>query len=509
MSDDLLPQEVYDLVIIGTGAGGGTLAYALRNSGMRILLVERGDFLPQEPENWDPKAVFGERKYRTSETWRNAANGKLFQPGEYHFVGGKTKLYGAVLMRLRAEDFEATEHAEGWSPAWPIRYEDLEPYYSRAEEIYRVHGSTADDPTAPPRSSPYPFPPLPQDAYITDLSDKLRQQGVHPFSLPIGIDLQEGGRCIYCSTCDSYPCRVLAKRDADVACVRPALESADVQLLTRTYVHRLLTDQSGTQIIAADAERHGKKLEIRGRIFVTACGAVGSAALLLRSRNERHPSGLANSSGLVGRNVMFHNNTLFVAVHPGRRNTSTFQKSLNIMDFYRGSPEWPYPMGSVQLLGQMPLQYLIMPRGLRRLGEYLTQRSIQLVVMSEDLPQKDNRVTSSQDGRIQIHYHYNNLRSHKELVRLTRRLLRAAGYPLLLWKLAPVHAIAGGHQCGTLRSGEDPQTSVLDPYCRAHDISNLYAVDSSFFPSSAAVNPALTIMAQAFRVAEYLGASHA
>ena len=202
----------YDFIIIGTGMGGGTLAYALRESGARILLIERGDFLPREPENWQVNAVFDEARYKPAENWIDATTGAAFKPGVHYYVGGNTKVYGAALPRFRRDDFGAIEHEGGTSPAWPITYEDLEPYYNLAEALFFVHGNSGDDPTEPPRSRPYPYPEVAHEPYIEALIGDLRAQGLHPYCLPMAIDLREGGRCIRCKTCDGFPCQVRCQR---------------------------------------------------------------------------------------------------------------------------------------------------------------------------------------------------------------------------------------------------------------------------------------------------------
>jgi choline dehydrogenase-like flavoprotein len=341
-NDVKMDDVIFDIVIIGTGAGGGTFAYALKDSGARILLIERGDFLPQEPENWSPPAVFKQKRYKKAEVWQDAG-GRPFQPGVHYFVGGNTKVYGAALPRFRRQDFEAVEHEGGTSPAWPVRYEELEPYYAEAEKLYLVHGQAGVDPTDPPRSSPFPFPAVPHEPYIERLAGQFQAQGLHPFWLPMGIDLREGGRCIRCKTCDGFPCQVLAKADADVRAVRPALESPDLELWTNAYARRLLTGPRGRTVTAVEVERHGERIEVRAGLFIVSCGAVNSAALLVRSSNEAHPNGLANSSGLAGRNYMVHNNTALMAVDPRRANPTVLQTTLAINDVYFQGPDWPYP----------------------------------------------------------------------------------------------------------------------------------------------------------------------
>jgi choline dehydrogenase-like flavoprotein len=491
----------FDLIIIGTGMGGGTLAYALRNSGARILLVERGDFLPQEPQNWQPQAVFDHKRYKPAESWYDV-QGHSFQPGVHYFVGGNTKVYGAALPRFRREDFGAVEHEGGTSPAWPISYDDLEPYYAQAERIYLVHGQQGEDPTEPARSGPYPFPAVTHEPYIEDLCGRLRSQGLHPFHYPMAIDLRAGGRCIRCKTCDGFPCQVLAKGDADICAVRPALESPTITLWPRTLAQRLLTDDSGHRVVGVELVKDSEQVTVYADRIVVACGAVNSALLMLRSANGKHPNGLANSSSLVGRNYMVHNNTALMAVDPFRRNRTVFQKTMAVNDFYFKGPDFPYPMGNIQLLGKLQAGMLTaaQPGVPKPILQAMADRSVDWWVMSEDLPDPNNRIELRSDGKVIVHWQPNNLVAHGKLVNAARRMMRRAGYSFVF--VQPMGIETNSHQCGTLRFGNDPATSVLDPFCRTHDVENLYVVDSSFFPSSAAMNPALTIAAQALRVAE-------
>ncbi len=497
-------MKAYDLIIIGTGMGGGTLAYALRNSGRKILLLERGDYLPSEPENWSPEAVFAQRRYKPKEQWFDE-NGHPFFPGVHYFVGGNTKVYGAALPRLRKEDFSNVEHEEGVSPGWPVSYEEFEPYYCRAEQMLSVHGEAGVDPTEPPRSAPFPFPAVPHEPYIEDLKTRLEDQSLHPYFLPLGIDLRQGGRCIRCKTCDGFPCKVHAKSEADVSCVRPALESGNIELMTRALARRLITDGSGKKITEIEIERDGETFRVSAETFVISCGAVNSCALLLRSASSFHPNGLANSSGLVGRNYMVHNNTALMAINPFRVNPTTFQKTMAVNDFYfRGEEGHRYPLGNLQLLGKLQAGMLTanqrwVPKPALRA---FARRSVDWWVMSEDLPDPENRATLGAAGRIEVRYRPNNLRAHNRLIQAGTRMLKRAGFSIVLIQRMGIET--NSHQCGTLRFGTDPTKSVLDPFCRSHDVPNLFVVDSSFFPSSSAVNPALTIASQALRVADHI-----
>ncbi|TCP27830.1 choline dehydrogenase-like flavoprotein [Scopulibacillus darangshiensis] len=494
----------YDIIIIGTGAGGGTLAYALKDSGLKVLILERGDNLPQEPENWSARATFTEKRYKAKEKWYDE-QGKPFAPGVNYYVGGNTKVYGAVMFRLRKEDFKEIEHEGGRiSPAWPISYDDLEPYYARAEELYLVHGKTGEDSTDPPRSSPFPFPAVSHEPTIETLSVSLKKQGLHPSHLPMAVDLREGGRCIRCKTCDGFPCKVHAKGDADVCCVQPALKSSNVTMMTNAYARRILTDESGSKAKAVEYERDGKIHTVGADTIVVSCGAVNSAALLLRSANGKHPEGLANQSGLVGRNYMMHINTGLVALRH-KENTTIFQKTLTINDFYFGTRDFPYPMGNLQMLGKLqgPMMKDAKPFVPDIILNGVAKRSVDWFVMTEDLPHAENRVTLTKDGQIQVSWKPNNTVAHKKLIEEAKKMMRHAGYPIVVAQ--PMGGIeTNSHQCGTICFGNDPDTSVLDQFCRSHTVKNLYVVDASFFPSSAAVNPALTIAAQALRVADHM-----
>jgi len=490
-----------DIAVLGSGMGGSTLAYALRNSGARVLVVERGEFMPRDRDNWDPVVVFQQHRYKNGERWLDGRSGKEFLPGVHYWVGGNTKVYGACLPRFRVDDFMQLEHCDGISPAWPLSYEEIEPYYGQAEEIYKVHGVVDGDPTEPPHSSRYPFPALEHEPSVSDLASSFAGQGLRPFQMPMGVDVREGGRCIRCRTCDGFPCPLAAKSDAEVCALRPALDSGNVRLLTSAYVDRLVTAKDGRAVREAVVIRNDRELRLRAERFVVSCGAVNSALLLMRSGTTRHPDGLANSSGQLGRNYMVHNLTFLVAVDPRRRNTVWFQKTLGVNDWYRSGPGTRYPLGNLQMLGKLQGQMVKGSRSWAPLPvlEYLTSHSIDLLATTEDLPRPENRVAISRSGQPTVYWQPTNLGPHRELIKRTALLLRRAGYPLLFTERMGIET--NSHMCGTAVMGVDPRYSVLNPQCRAHDVDNLWVVDSSFFPSSAALNPALTIAANALRVA--------
>ena len=486
-----------DVVVVGSGMGGATAALALARRGVDVLVLERGHRLPREAENWSAQAVFVQRRYKPVDTWYDR-RGRPFAPGVHYVVGGNTKVYGASLPRLREPDFDAVEHHEGTSPAWPFRYADLEPYYAEAERIYRVHGRTGEDPTEPWRSTPFPHPPLEHEPYVSELAARLRAQGVHPSANAMGVDRGPGGTCIRCGTCDGFPCRVGAKSDAETCGIDPAL-SAGLRLATGMRVLRLLTDRTGRRVSHLEAEGPEGRCTVRAGRVVLSAGAVNSAALLLSSADERHPDGLGNRSGLVGRNFMMHNNAHVAAVDVDRRNDVTFQKTLSVNDWYCDGGDG-FPLGTMQLIGRV--DEVMMKSWATRvpitLLRQVARRSVQWLVMAEDLPSPDNRVTLDSRGAITTARVARGRTTHRRLHKRARALLRAAGYDVTFTQWFDISM--NSHQCGTVVAGSDPARSVLDPWCRSHEVTNLWVVDAGFFPSSAAMNPALTIAAQALRV---------
>jgi choline dehydrogenase-like flavoprotein len=509
--------DEYDVIIVGSGAGGGTLAHRLAPSGKRVLVLERGDWLPREAENWDATAVFVANRYVSPDTWYDG-KGDAFQPQIHYFVGGATKFYGAALYRLRERDFGELKHAGGISPAWPVGYDVFEPYYTEAERLYQVHGLRGEDPSEPPASAPYPYPPVSHEPRIQQLFDDLTAVGLHPFHAPCGIMLDEANRessaCIRCATCDGFPCLVHAKSDADVVAVRPALAHNNVTLLRNAEVRRLETDATGRTVTTVVADVDGVEQRFTGAVVVVSAGAANSAKLLLASANDRHPHGLANGSDQVGRNYVFHNSRAFLAVSK-ERNDTRFQKTLGLNDYYFGDADYDFPMGNVQMVGKSSAP---MYRGEKRIAklapklalEEVAEYAVDFWLSTEDLPDPDNRVTLADDGNIQISYTANNREPLDQLYhRVTKQLGHLGMHPhhlvprdVYMKNDIPVAGCA--HQAGTTRFGSDPATSVLDTDCKAHELDNLYVVDASFFPSIGAVNPALTVMANALRVGDHL-----
>jgi choline dehydrogenase-like flavoprotein len=491
--------EHYDLIVIGTGAGGGTLAHALAPTGKKILMLERGRWYPRERDNWDSKVVWGELKYRNAGLWVDQ-NGRQFNPKQHYYVGGNTKVYGAVLFRFRERDFGAVHHVDGVSPAWPLSYGDFEPWYAKAEALYHVHGERGSDPLEPPASGPYPWPAVSHEPRIAELAHDLKGAGLQPFPLPLGIMLDESNpvtsACVRCATCDGFACIVKAKADSATVCVEPALEHPNVTLLTGARVTGLVTGPDGRTVTSVAVERDGAREHYSADVVVVSAGAINSAALLLASASEQHPDGLGNSSGLVGRNLMFHNNSSLIAISK-TPNPTVFEKTLGINDFYYGDGEWDYPLGAMQMLGKSDAFTMSLDAPDADDPADLAAHSLDFWLTTEDLPRPKNRVELGPDGQLKLSYTPTNLEAHDRLTAKFRSLLDAMrcrdevyGRHTYLGGRLGISGVA--HQNGTTRFGEDPASSVLDLDCRLHDV----------FVSSSAVNPTLTIIANALRVAD-------
>ena len=514
-------MDHYDLIVIGSGPGGASLAHRLAPTGKRILMLERGDYLPRSIDNWSSQVVFVDGRYQTKETWFGA-DGREFHPGLHYFVGGNSKVYGAALLRLRERDFEQIRHAGGISPEWPLKYADFEPFYSEAERLFAVHGLRGEDPLEPPSPTPYPHPPVSHEPKIQALAESFAEDGLHPFHLPLGIRLDErDGKptptsiCIRCDAFDGFPCLLNGKADAQVMCVDPAIAAhPNLTLLTNAYVSKLETSASGREVTSVVVERHGAEERYSADIVVVACGALSSALLLLRSANDAHPNGLANGSGQVGRNYIRHNQSVLMALLK-EPNETVFQKTLAVSDYYFGADDWEFPLGLIQMCATSHADQIraeALPAWLEWLPDMpfdsMARHSMDFWLSSEDLPRPENRIYYD-SGRVVLDLAENNMEAHRRLKKkLEHHLGRAGARPVLLerslylGKGIPVGGTA--HQAGTLRFGPDPASAVLDLDCKAHELDNLYVTDASFFPSIGSVNPTLTIIANALRVAEHL-----
>jgi choline dehydrogenase-like flavoprotein len=419
----------YDAIIIGTGAGGGPMALRLAQAGKRILILERGPFLPQEKLNWETSAVFLASRYHTRETWQDK-DGNDLHPQQAYYVGGQTKVYGAAMFRMRAEDFGVIHHKGGISPAWPISYADLEPFYTEAEELFHVHGDLGPnaprvaggwgsqyDPTEPFHSKPYPYPAFTNEPRMAAIEADVKKLGVHTFPIPLGLKRDEANPiaspCVRCDTCDGFPCLVHAKSDADINCIRQILHLPNVTLMTSTRVLRLITNATGTAVTAVEVEHTGrqdyKKSEpgaadpepgiarYEAGIFCLAAGAINSAVVLLASANDPHPTGLANGSDQVGRNFMYHQADAILALST-ELNGDSYTKTWGTNDWYinSGDPDYPYPLGQVQPIGSFHKEMMkgdAPPLTPGFVLETMKHHAVPWWLTTEDLPAAENRVT--------------------------------------------------------------------------------------------------------------------
>jgi choline dehydrogenase-like flavoprotein len=516
--------EHYDLIVIGSGPGGASLAHRLAATGKRILILERGDYLPREEANWSAKAVFVDGKYQAQENWTNA-HGETFHPALHYYVGGNSKVYGAALFRLRERDFDELIHAGGVSPAWPLKYASFESYYDEAEALFHVHGCRGEDPFEPPSVNPYPFAAVKHEPQIAELSSKLSTIGLKPFHLPLGILLDQKAdgfatptsTCMRCSFFDGFPCLLNGKADAQVMCIDPMLaKHPNVTMLTGAYVSRLDTDETGRRISAVRVTRAGLEETYSADTIVVACGARSSALLLLRSSNVRHPTGLANGSDQVGRNYMRHDMSIVMAVMR-QVNDTVFQKTLALSDFYFGAEDWDFPLGLIQMCATSHNDQIKgeeLPAWLEWLPDLpfdeIARHSMDFWLQAEDLPHPDNRVYYK-EGKVHLDVVTTNPQALVHLKRKLKETLSRIGWPAVLLERSlylgkDIPASGTAHQAGTCRFGTDPATAVLNLDCRAHEVDNLYIADASFFPSIGAVNPTLTIIANALRVADIIKA---
>ncbi|WP_420608281.1 FAD-dependent oxidoreductase [Novosphingopyxis sp.] len=519
--------ERYDIIIVGSGPGGAGMAWRLAQTGKRILLIERGCYLKREPENWASER-FVNGHYVAERTW-TAQDGSKVQPLMYSYVGGNSKFFGSVLFRLREQDFSEIRYPDGVSPAWPVGYDEFEPYYQKAEGLYHVHGQRGEDPTEPWTTTPYPYPPVSHEPHIAELADSLSREGLHPFHLPTGVLLTEdehghaapGSPCIKCGLTNGFPCPTNGKADAQVICVDPALRDwPNLTLSTNTDIDRLVTDATGRVVTGVVGTKDGEPFEARADIVVVACGALLSALLLLRSTSDIHPNGLANASGQVGRNYLRQNITLVLGISR-TPNPTRHQKTMGMNDYYLGNPDrdddFPFPLGNFQLFGKLD-GVMIRGQGLPNLLQWLPEAPFDVMAdhcvsfecFSEDLPKPENRIYYK-DGGVRLDLFETNLKAHKLFRQKMQNKVSGFGMTTHLLDRTLFVGRAFGydattHQAGTIRFGDDPITSVLDRWCKTHELDNLYVTDGSFFPSVGAVNPTLTIIANALRVADHIAA---
>ncbi|CAK6699440.1 GMC family oxidoreductase [Synechococcus sp. BA-124 BA4] len=497
----ILDDQHHEVIVIGSGAAGGTLAGALAARGRSVLLLERGGVMDLADQNVASVDLFRKDRYHPGDDWFGP-DGDPFSPQTIYALGGNTKIWGGVLERMWPREFEGLPLQEGVAPAWPLSYDELAPWYERAEALYRVHGRAGVDPQEPPRSSPYPHAPLPLDPLFEPLRQGLQRQGSHPYDLPLSWSEQLDD----------------PSGDAELFGVQPALAHRTTRLISNARVIQLHVDPSGREVKGVEAEIGGQRWMFRGDQVVLAAGAVNTPALLLRSRSTLHPDGLANGSSQVGRHLMKPQLTAILQLarepHSGR-----FPRSLGVNDYVWGDQNVSFPLGHIETGGgvlqdaqfaESPPVLSLITRLLPNLAlEQLAVRSICWWAMSPVLPDPGNRI-ELRGERLSIQYRANNLEAHDRLVYRWLSVLKAVDADPLTPQVrqapfyprgeAPLAVI--GHACGTCRMGDDPAHSVVDRDGRVHGLANLTIADASVFPSCPMVSPGLTVIANALRMAE-------
>jgi choline dehydrogenase-like flavoprotein len=536
-------RVVWDVIVVGTGMGGGMLGYSLARAGRKVLFVEKGrSTLPGEPgtifsmpELVEPLAGLSEADYlaamaragRTTDEIEDTSgrSARKFVPLLGSGTGGSSGLYGMVCERFFKADFTPRQNfrdpGDSTVPdAWPVTYDQMRPWYSAAEKLLGVRGQP--DPMRP-EAAEVDLPATPPFSMDNQpLVDYLRGRGLHPYHLPMACDYTDG-----CSLCSGYLCDRACKGNSARNCVQPAVSEYGAHLLTECRVVRLDADR--TQVRQVICEHASGGLSLKAKVVVLAAGAMVTPALLLNSQSVEWPRGLANGSDLVGRNLMRHLMDLIqVWPHRGFKITAPYgevgqNKEIGLNDFYFWEGQ---KHGTVQSFGSMPsLEFLTNNPGLgskalrllspavRPLYERFLTGGLVLTTVLEDLPYLDNRVWPSDqpnsDGRqrlrMEYRLHASEIERRSALLQQLKELFKP--FRNIMLRSAQGNATLA-HVCGTCRFGTDPDTSVLDPQNRAHEVDNLYVVDSSFFPSSTGLNPSLTVAANALRVAEHVSHVH-
>jgi choline dehydrogenase-like flavoprotein len=508
---------IYDIIIIGTGIGGGTMAAQLASTGKKILIIERGDFLPREKENWDPVEVVEKGRYRAKEKWFDKDDNS-FDPFTHYVVGGNSKVYGAAAFRLREKDFEAYQTQAGLSCAWPLNYTDYKPYYDAAEKMMNVHGERKQDPNEPFTDTEFPYKPIPVEPFTKELLNNVRQTGIQAYPIPMAVkltaDSNEQDAPFILGNFDGFPDPTESKSDAHILGIRPALKNENVELMTNAFVFKLETNAAGNEVTKVHVEKNGQKFSVESDMVIVASGAVNSAALLLRSASTLHPNGLGNANGLVGKNYMAHINGCLIAFTPDKLNDAAFQKYFCIGDYYWGDDAYQFPMGEIQLMGKNdPATYLFNPPPIfeGKDTNYIARHAIDFWLTAEDIAQPQNKVELTKDGQIKLIYHRdaNNVQSFETLKLRLKKIMGEVGkidkdLQNIIWGGYDLGISGVSHQCGTLKFGDDKNNSVLDINCRLHQVQNVFVADASCFPSCGAYNPSLTIAANALRISEFI-----
>lgn len=475
------PASSYDAVVIGSGLGGSTMALRLAQAGRRVLVVERGDWY----------------RFKRDATTNGYLYDILGPNDDISVVGGRTKFYGAALYRNRESDFRDVQFETGVSPAWPFGYDTLEPYYTEAEKLFRVHGSSNDDPSEPRRAAPFPYPPLPHDPAVAKVTEKLKAKGFPVAPIPRGLDQGPGRPCIMCADCDVHACRFDAKMDAETAALGPALATGLVDLMTVTECARVLLTPDGKRAEGVVLTREGQQHRVLAETVIVAAGTPHSAALLRRSRTDQHREGIGNNTGQLGKRVGAHSTgTMFPLIsfaRLGARHTKTF--GLNL--WYDGADDWQYPLGTAQIAGQIPL-WRMAGKLKRPIVKEIAEHSLTVIHMTEALPDEHTGWSFDGDRIGSFTPPRHQPKTYQKMRDLTANAFEKAGYPVIR---AP-RPVAFWHETGSAVMGVDEKASVVDPQGAVHGVAGLYLADASVLPTAGALNTGLTIIAVAMRTGD-------
>jgi choline dehydrogenase-like flavoprotein len=475
----------WDVIVVGSGAGGATLASRLAEHGAQVLVVEIGDFL--RPADLKPGDPIGRFMYDVI----GGPNGSMT------YVGGRTKFYGGALYRMRESDFTHVE--PGGTRSWPIGYEALEPYYEQAERLYRVHGDAEGDPSEPRRASPFPHAPLPHHPRVARMIDKLNRSGTATAPIPRGLDYGEGGKCVLCATCDTYFCQLEAKMDSEVAALRPAMATGNVKLLTNTECVKVETTPDGRRVTGVVLKGAEGLRTVTADKVVVAAGIPDTARLLRRSRNEAHPEGLGGNSGVLGKHLAGHSVGYVFALTSLFKLPPMHSKTFAINAFHDGAPGWDGQLGVIQAVGQIPF-WEIASGPMKIVARLVGERAMTFFYSTEAHPTAQSGLVWDGDEIGTKVEPEHDMAAFEKLRTLAVETFGRAGYRVLARKRAPYL----WHETGTARMGADPADSVVDPDCQVHGIEGLYAVDQSVLPTAGRVNTSLTVMALALRAGDHI-----